>query len=144
MSSSGSKNKTTKHNNAITPVKLFNKNTTNSLDASSIPLNDNNNHNWEIQNSKISKRNLSSTTDTSTSSPIPQTMNTNKRKLPFITANRFQILSPNDDKEVFFPVQNEKHPCMMILLPSHHLLSLWEGLLSITGFVSNLVNLLVK
>lgn len=110
MSSSGSKNKTTKPNNVVTPIKLVNKNknTTKSLDASATPLNVTNNDNWVTQNSKASKRNLSSTTDTSTSSPTPQTMNSNKRKPPFITANRFQILSPNDDEEVFFPVQNDK------------------------------------
>lgn len=76
MASTG---KNTKPNNLISPIKLVNKNNTKSSDPSSIPLNDNNNDNWQIQNTKISKRNFSSSSDPSDSS---QTTKTNKCTKP--------------------------------------------------------------
>ncbi|KAL4104083.1 hypothetical protein QTP88_019396 [Uroleucon formosanum] len=106
MSSIG---KNSKPNNLISPIKLVNTNITKSSHSSYIPINDNNNDNWQIQNSKTSKRNISSSSDPSVSSPTSHTTKTNKRaKPPFITANRFQVLSPNDAEVFSFPEQTEK------------------------------------
>lgn len=100
----------TKTNNLVSPIKLVNKNKTKSSDSSSLPLNNNvnNNDNWQIQNTKASKRNRSNSSEPSDSSTTPQTMKTNKRtKPPFITANRFQALSPNDEEVFSFSEQAE-------------------------------------
>ncbi|KAL4153991.1 hypothetical protein QTP88_001824 [Uroleucon formosanum] len=106
MSSIG---KNSKPNNLISPIKLVNTNITKSSHSSYIPINDNNNDNWQIQNSKTSKRNISSSSDPSVSSPTSHTTKTKKRaKPPFITANRFQVLSPNDAEVFSFPEQTEK------------------------------------
>lgn len=95
-----------KTNNLIAPIKLVN-NAIKSSDSSSF-LSDNNNDNWQIKNTKASKRNLSSSSDPSGSSPPSQTMKTKKRtKPPFITQNRFQVLSQNDGELLSFSEQNK-------------------------------------
>lgn len=98
----------TNTNNAIAPIKLVNKNNTKTTNANNTSPNDNNNENWQIQKTKGNKRNFSSSSDPSTLSPTTQTTKTNKRKQPFITRNRFQALSSNNDEVFQFPVQPEQ------------------------------------
>uniref|UniRef100_A0A2S2R8S1 Nucleic-acid-binding protein n=1 Tax=Sipha flava TaxID=143950 RepID=A0A2S2R8S1_9HEMI len=86
-------------NKTVAPIHLINKKGKNSLTASSSSINDPVND-WEIKNNKNqNKRNISTSSSGSMKSPtLPK--NKKPKKPLFITTNRFEVLSQNDD-EVF-------------------------------------------
>jgi len=86
-------------NKTVAPIHLINMKGKNLSAASSSSMNDLDNE-WEIKNNKNqNKRNISTSSSASMKSPtLPK--NKKPKKPLFITTNRFEVLSQNDD-EVF-------------------------------------------